>query len=235
MKKHVRSRMHVKVYPIPSLYTQADYIEGEERAICDAIIRGIKRHIDRVERIKIGYDSEIAVCSFCGAEWHECQSGSPSCCLKAINEWEQQQADAEPVEEVIQNLAAEVPEEAWEKMAEERNGGLPDGISEDIDLLRRTLVFLSRAKNAFRFHNGYAISERAVDEEIYYLTMVIGSFEARANRICESNEDRELLREVFDMLKVYNVEKAMQKIQAHLRKVDPLYREHDKIPSIEFL
>ena len=59
---------------------------GVVTALCDEIKRDVQRHVDGVSQVSVEWDSKT-ICSDCGLEWEEDESGIPVCCKKAIQEW----------------------------------------------------------------------------------------------------------------------------------------------------
>ena len=64
------------------------------------LIKSIKRHVDDIGHMHVLHDTTY-ICSHCGSEWEEWTAederldpeniaGCPTCCAKAIEEWEQE-------------------------------------------------------------------------------------------------------------------------------------------------
>ena len=56
-------------------------------ALCEEIKSDVQRYVDGVSRVLVEWDNK-EICSFCGREWEEDDSGIPVCCKKAVEEWE---------------------------------------------------------------------------------------------------------------------------------------------------
>ena len=68
--------------------------ESAMMAMCKSIKADIKRHVDYTGGVEIDCDS-TEICSFCGRGWKEDESGSPVCCEKAVEAWEDEKRGSE--------------------------------------------------------------------------------------------------------------------------------------------
>jgi hypothetical protein len=70
-----------------SFLRKPDQIEKDYQRRCDEIAEEIKRHVDNVGSVEVNYDTE-EVCGHCQREWEVDDEGCPTCCDKAIQEFE---------------------------------------------------------------------------------------------------------------------------------------------------
>lgn len=73
------------------------HVEWDVMTRCRQLEAEIKRHCNNVSSIVIENLLE-AVCEFCGRDW-EVDVGRPSCCEKAMHEWDVQLARAERLQQ----------------------------------------------------------------------------------------------------------------------------------------
>lgn len=66
-----------------------EQIEKDYLNRCKDIADQIKRHVDDVDSVEVDYDAEEPVCSHCNLDWDIDEDGCPTCCNKAIEEFEQ--------------------------------------------------------------------------------------------------------------------------------------------------
>lgn len=54
---------------------------------CEDIVNQVERHVDGF--VDVYQDCDFSdICSFCKYEWEEDNDGCPTCCQKAVDEWE---------------------------------------------------------------------------------------------------------------------------------------------------